>query len=132
MYNPHIHTGHVFLDLGARAGRRRRAASRSSSGRAPATTCRSPDSRPTRPTAAAIWRKLGALAPGIGPSKKLVVLNPNASKRFPMRRLPLDSYADLATQLLDDPDVYVLVTRRRRGEAGRRAHLQARQFAADG
>jgi len=39
-----------------------------------------------------------------------VVLNPNASKRFPMRRLPLDSYADLATQLLDDPDVYVLVT----------------------
>jgi len=109
MYNPHIHTGHVFLDLvhalvappgGIPIVKRPRAGDDLSI----------PGLTTDEATAAAIWRKLGALAPGIGPSKKLVVLNPNASKRFPMRRLPLDSYADLATQLLDDPDVYVLVT----------------------
>jgi ADP-heptose:LPS heptosyltransferase len=57
-----------------------------------------------------VWDVLEELAPGINRAHKLVVLNPNASKRFPMRRLPLDDYARLAGRLLDDPDVYVLVT----------------------
>jgi len=109
MYNPHIHTGHVFLDLvhalvappgGIPIVKRRRAGDDLSI----------PGLTTDAATASALWRKLKALAPGIGPSKKLVVLNPNASKRFPMRMLPLDSYADLARHLLDDPDVYVLVT----------------------
>lgn len=109
MYNPHIHTGHVFLDLvhalvappgGIPIVKRPR---RGDDLSIPALIT-------DEPTAAAIWRKLESLAPGIGPSKKLVVLNPNASKRFPMRRLPLDAYADLAGHLLEDPDVYVLVT----------------------
>ena len=109
MYNPHIHTGHVFLDLvhalvappgGIPIVKRPRAGDDLSI----------PGLTTDASTAAAIWRKLEAHAPGIGPSKKLVVLNPNASKRFPMRRLPLESYADLARHLLEDPDVYVLVT----------------------
>lgn len=109
MYNPHIHTGHVFLDLvhalvappgGIPIVKRRRAGDDLSI----------PGLTTDADTAAAIWRKLAALSPGIGPSNKLVVLNPNASKRFPMRMLPLDSYAELARHLLDDPDVYVLVT----------------------
>jgi ADP-heptose:LPS heptosyltransferase len=109
MYNPHIHTGHVFLDLvhalvappgGIPIVKRRRAGDDLSI----------PELTTDADTAAAIWRKLQALAPGIGPAKKLVVLNPNASKRFPMRMLPLDSYADLARYLLDDPDVYVLIS----------------------
>jgi ADP-heptose:LPS heptosyltransferase len=109
MYNPHIHTGHVFLDLvhalvappgGIPIVKRRRAGDDLSI----------PGLTTDADTAAAIWRKLQALAPGIGPAKKLVVLNPNASKRFPMRMLPLDSYADLARYLLDDPDVYVLIS----------------------
>jgi len=109
MYNPHIHTGHVFLDLvhalvappgGIPIVKRPRAGDDLSI----------PGLTTDEATAATVWRKLAALAPGIGPSKKLVVLNPNASKRFPMRMLPLGSYADLARHLLDDPDVYVLVT----------------------
>jgi ADP-heptose:LPS heptosyltransferase len=109
MYNPHIHTGHVFLDLvhalvappgGIPIVKRPRAGDDLSI----------PGLTTDGATAAAIWRKLETNAPGIGPSKKLVVLNPNASKRFPMRRLPLDSYADLARHLLEDPDVYVLIT----------------------
>src|SRR6186997_300506 len=109
MYNPHIHTGHVFLDLvhalvappgGIPIVKRPRAGDDLSL----------PGLTTDADTAAGIWRKLEARAPGISPSKKLVVLNPNASKRFPMRRLPLDSYGDLARQLLEEPDVFVLIT----------------------
>ena len=57
----------------------------------------------------AIWRKLRAIAPDISPTRKLVVINPNASARFPMRRLPLESFTELARQLLEDPEVFVLI-----------------------
>jgi len=109
MYNPHIHTAHVFLDLvqalvappgGIPIVKRPRAGDDLSI----------PGLVTDESTAAAIWSKLARLAPGISASNKLVVLNPNASKRFPMRQLPLDSYAELARHVLDDPDVYVLVT----------------------
>ncbi len=60
--------------------------------------------------AADIWRKLRAINADIGPARKLVVLNPNASGRFPMRRLPLESFTELARQLLEDPEVYLLIT----------------------
>jgi ADP-heptose:LPS heptosyltransferase len=57
-----------------------------------------------------IWRKLRAIAPDIGPTRKLVVINPNASAKFPMRRLPLESFTRLVRQLLEDPEVFVLIT----------------------
>jgi ADP-heptose:LPS heptosyltransferase len=109
MYNPGIHTGHVFLDLvhalvappgGIPIVKRPRAGDDLSI----------PGLTTDEATASGIWKKLEARAPGIGPSKKVVVLNPNASKRFPMRRLPLESYAELARHLIEDPDVYVLIT----------------------
>src|SRR6187399_529447 len=102
MYNPHIHTAHVFLDLvqalvappgGIPIVKRPRAGDELSI----------PRLVTDETTAAAIWSKLARLAPGISASNKLVVLNPNASKRFPMRQLPLDSYAELARHVLDDP-----------------------------
>jgi len=109
MYNAHIHTGHTFLDLvhalvappgGIPIVKRPRAGDDLSI----------PRLVTDEDTAQTIWRKLAALNPLIEPAKKLVVLNPNASKRFPMRRLPLDAYADLARQLLEEPDVFVLIT----------------------
>jgi ADP-heptose:LPS heptosyltransferase len=60
--------------------------------------------------AAEIWRKLRAFHADIGPTCKLVVLNPNASARFPMRRLPLESFTELARSLLKDPEVFVVIT----------------------
>ena len=60
--------------------------------------------------AAGIWAKLRGIAPDIGPSRKLVMLNPNASARFPLRRMPLESFTELARTLLEDPDVFVLIT----------------------
>jgi ADP-heptose:LPS heptosyltransferase len=109
LYNAHIHTAHAFLDLVE-------ALVAQPGGiplvkRAPANDDLSlPRLVTDDATAQALWSKLGALAPGLDSSKTLVVLNPNASKRFPMRRLPLDSYADLARYLLDDPNVFVLIT----------------------
>jgi ADP-heptose:LPS heptosyltransferase len=38
-----------------------------------------------------------------------VVINPNASARFPMRRAPLETFTELGRRLLEDPDVFVLV-----------------------
>ena len=57
-----------------------------------------------------VFALLTTLNPTIDRSSKIVVLNPNASKRFPMRRLPLEDYARLAVRLLEDPDVYVVMT----------------------
>jgi hypothetical protein len=53
-------------------------------------------------TAAEIWRKLRAIDGDIGPGRKLVVLNPNSSARFPMRRLPLTPSPSRSQ--LEDPD----------------------------
>ncbi len=60
--------------------------------------------------AAAMWRKLRAIHADIGPARKLVVLNPNASDKFPMRRWPLESFTELARRLLEDPEVFLLIT----------------------
>ena len=78
-------------------------------------------------TAAAIWRKLRRARPGSAPSKKLVVLNPNASKRFPMRRLPLDVVRGPRAPAPRGSRRLRAGHRRRRREAGRRAHLLARR-----
>jgi ADP-heptose:LPS heptosyltransferase len=109
LYNAHIHAAHTFLDLVH--------ALNAPAGQVPAVKRPREMDRLTLPkivtdpkTAMQIWSKLARLAPSIDPTKKLVVLNPNASKRFPMRRLPLDAYAELTSRLLDDPDVHVLIT----------------------
>ncbi len=60
--------------------------------------------------AADVWRKLQAIRADIGPTRKLVVLNPNASARFPMRRLPLESFTELARNLLQDPEVFIVIS----------------------
>jgi len=109
LYNAHVHAAQTFLDLvhalDAPAGqvprvKRPRAMD----------PLEVPKIATDANAAAGIWRKLSALHADIGPARKLVVLNPNASDRFPMRRLPLDSFAELARTLLEDPDVFVLIT----------------------
>jgi ADP-heptose:LPS heptosyltransferase len=119
IYNGHVHAAHTFLDLVHALG-------------AP------PDQVPRvkRPTSmdqlevrkittdpaavAEVWRKLRAINPEIGPGCKLVVLNPNASARFPMRRLPLESFTELARRLLEDPEVFLLIM----GVAGEKPDAQ--------
>jgi ADP-heptose:LPS heptosyltransferase len=108
-YNAHIHTAHTFLDLVHALGSPEEQVPRVKRPRA-LDSLDIPKIATDASTAAQIWRKLQAINPDITPGHKLVILNPNASRRFPMRRLPLDSFAELASRLLEDPDVFVLIT----------------------
>jgi ADP-heptose:LPS heptosyltransferase len=108
-YNPHIHAGHTFLDLVHALEQPANQIPRVKRSLA-IDRLEVPKIVTSEATANTIWAKLRGMNPDLTPGRKLVVLNPNASKRFPMRRLPLTSYADLARQLLDDPEVFVLVT----------------------
>ena len=109
IYNAHVHAAHTFLDLvhalDAPAGQVPRVK------RPKAMDCLEVPKITTDAQAAAeIWRKLRALHADVGPARKLVVINPNASDKFPMRRLPLESFAELGRRLLEDPDVFILIT----------------------
>jgi ADP-heptose:LPS heptosyltransferase len=109
LYNAHIHAAHTFLDLvhaiDAPAGQVPRVKRPIAMDRLEV-----PRMTPDEAITAAVWRKLRAMHPDIGPGRRLVVLNPNASARFPMRRLPLESFTELARRLLEDPEVFVLLT----------------------
>jgi ADP-heptose:LPS heptosyltransferase len=109
LHNAHIHAAHTFLDLVH--------ALDAPSGQVPqvkrprAMDCLEVPKIPADPGAAeGIWRKLRAIHADVGPTRKLVVLNPNASDKFPMRRVPLESFTELARRLLEDPEVFVLIT----------------------
>jgi ADP-heptose:LPS heptosyltransferase len=109
LHNPHIHAAHTFLDLVH--------ALDTAPGQVPLVKRSRSMDRLDVPTistdataAAGMWRKLRAFHADIGPARKLVVLNPNASDRFPMRRWPLESFTELARRLLEDPEVFVLIT----------------------
>ena len=108
-YNAHLHAAHTFLDLVHAVGAPAQQVPRVK--RSPASDALDvPTITTDAETRARLWRKLTTVNPEIDASHRLVVMNPNASKRFPMRKLPLDAYADLAEQLLEDPDIHLLVT----------------------
>lgn len=109
LYNSHIHAAHTFLDLVH--------ALESPPDQVPRVKRPRAMDRLDVPkivtdanAAANIWQKLRAINPDIGPARKLVVLNPNASARFPMRRAPLESFTELARRLLEDPELFILIT----------------------
>ena len=119
LHNGHIHAAHTFLDLvhaldapGDQVPRVKRSRTLDCLDVPKITTDASAE--------AAIWGKLRAIHPDIGPARKLVVLNPNASDQFPMRRWPRESFTELGRQLLDDPEVFLLIT----GVAGEKPDAQ--------
>jgi ADP-heptose:LPS heptosyltransferase len=109
LHNGHIHAAHTFLDLvhaldapPNQVPRVKRSWHRD---------CLDvPKISTDEAAAAGIWRTLRGVHPDVGPTRKLVVINPNASDKFPMRRWPLESFTELARTLLEDPDVFVLIT----------------------
>jgi ADP-heptose:LPS heptosyltransferase len=109
LYNPLIHGAHTFLDLvhALQSPPEQVPRVKRPKGSDDLTVPRvMTDAR----TAADVWRLLHTVNADIGPSRKLVVINPNASDQFPLRRLPLESFIELARLLLQDPDVFVLIT----------------------
>lgn len=57
-----------------------------------------------------IWKKLREINPKISRRKKIILLNPNASKLIPIRKWPLHNYIELAKKLLMDKDVFIVIT----------------------
>ena len=108
LYNGQIHAAHTFLDL---VHALEAPADNVPRVKRPKATDRLdvPKVVTDAGAADAIWRKLRAISPDVGPDKKLVVVNPNASAKFPMRRMPIESFTELVRQLLEDPDVFVLI-----------------------
>ena len=109
LFNSHIHTAHTFLDLVHALESPPEYVPRVKRPRTNDSLA-VPKVAADAAAAAGIWHKLEGLAAGIGPGRKLVVINPNASDQFPMRRLPLESFVEIARQLLNDPDVFILIT----------------------
>jgi ADP-heptose:LPS heptosyltransferase len=109
LYNAHIHTAHTFLDLVHALVAAPNQVPRVKRPRA-GDSLEVPRIAADATATARIWRQLEASAPGIGPDRKLVVINPNASDQFPMRRLPMESFVEITRQLLGDPDVFILIT----------------------
>ena len=109
LYNAHVHAAHTFLDLVHALDAPPDQVPRVKRPRA-MDRLNVPKIATDAHAAAEMWRKLRTITADIGPHRKLVVLNPNASARFPMRRLPLEGFTALARTLLEDPEVFVLIT----------------------
>jgi len=109
IYNPHIHTAHSFIAL--------------------VNSLQSPlDEVPMAKFSAAneklevpkvssdkkakedIWRILKKTNPQISEKKKLILINPNASKLISIRKWPLENYAKLVRKIVKDENVFVGIT----------------------
>jgi len=58
----------------------------------------------------AIIKRLQSLNPEINEKKKIILLNPGASKLLPLREWPLQYYKELAKKLLEDKNTFVVIT----------------------
>lgn len=109
IYNPHIHTSQVFLSLVNALG--------ASQAQIPFTKY-ALDSKPlegpkiesSQAEKERIWHILREKNSHVDQTKTIVVVNPNASKLISLRRWPLEYYAQLIQKLLDDHNVYVVLT----------------------
>ncbi|MBI4451025.1 glycosyltransferase family 9 protein [Candidatus Woesearchaeota archaeon] len=61
-------------------------------------------------TKKSVWEKLQATNPSVKKAKRIVLLNPNASKLLLLRKWPLQNYAALAKRLLADKDIFIVIT----------------------
>lgn len=108
MYSPHVHTAAAFLSL-ARAvtapdpdGIACREAISLAEVSAPAY-------KPRPHAVAAVSRRLADS--GVIAGSRIVLINPNSSDLFPLRRWPIESYTELCRRLIQDmPDLKLVIT----------------------
>lgn len=106
IYNPHIHTAHSFVALVNALS-------------APLSEVpmvkfsianeklEVPKIKLDKKSEENIWEKLKKINPSINKNKKLILVNPNASKLIAIRKWPLENYAKLVKKLIADEDVYI-------------------------
>ena len=109
IYNPHIHTSQAFISLVNALG--------TSQEQIPFTKYKI-ESRPlevpnielSQVEKERAWQILREENSQVDQTKTIVVVNPNASKLISLRKWPLEYYALLIQKLLDDHNVYVVIT----------------------
>ena len=109
LYNPHIHTAYSFLALVY--------ALDAPASQVPMVKFSVENAKIDSPNIPCdqgakdrIWGVLKVMNPDVDRTKTIVVVNPNASKLFAMRKWPLENYAKLIKLLLRDQDVFVAIT----------------------
>ncbi|MBI4452001.1 glycosyltransferase family 9 protein [Candidatus Woesearchaeota archaeon] len=108
IYNPHIHTAHSFIALVR--------ALQSPLNEAPMAKYSIledklgvPKIKSDNKAKENIWKKLKEINPDVNEKKKLILVNPNASKLIAIRKWPLENYAKLVKKLIEDKDIYVVI-----------------------
>jgi ADP-heptose:LPS heptosyltransferase len=108
-YNPHIHTAYSYLCLveALNAPKNQIPMVKTPVGKEKLDVAkwRSPQNAIDR-----IWKILKSENPNIDQRKKLIIVNPNASKLISIRKWPLENYAGLVKNLLQDEHVFVVLT----------------------
>ena len=72
--------------------------------------CVVPEFRSDAASQARVRRLLAAEVSRFDPLKRLVLVNPNASKLVSIRKWPIENYAGLVRELVADPGLYVAIT----------------------
>ena len=108
IYNPHIHTAHSFIALVNSL--------QSPLNEVPMAKfsvlnekLEVPKISLNKKSKENIWNKLKEINPDISEKKKLILVNPNASKLISIRKWPLENYAKLVKKLVQDEDAYVAI-----------------------
>ena len=109
LYNPHVHTALSFVSLleALKAPSDQNPMVKTPIGN---ENLEVPKRRSHQKAKANLWKMLKNENPKIDESKKLVIVNPNASKLITIRKWPLENYAGLVRNLLQDKDVFVAIT----------------------
>lgn len=109
LYNPHLHMSHAFMTLVH--------ALQAPAGETPLSKVRIdskdievPKINSSQAALENIWTKLKTKNNDVGTNKKIVLVNPNASQFISIRKWPLDNYLQLIQKLLQDDDVYTVIT----------------------
>ncbi|MEK6943348.1 MAG: glycosyltransferase family 9 protein [Nanoarchaeota archaeon] len=109
IYNPHIHTAHSFIALVSSL--------QSPVNEIPMAKFSISNEKLEVPKIVSdskskqnIWKMLKEINPEISENKKIVLVNPNASKLISIRKWPLENYAKLVKKLVEDKDVYAVIT----------------------
>jgi len=108
IYNPHIHTAHSFIALvnSLHSPLNEMPMAKFSVANEKLEV---PKISLNKKSKENIWNKLKEINPDISEKKKLILVNPNASKLISIRKWPLENYAKLVKKLVQDVDVYVAV-----------------------
>lgn len=109
IYNPHIHTAYSFIAL---VNALHSPLSEVPLAKFPVyrESLEIPKVVPDKKSEQRGWEILKEINPDIDKSKKLVLVNPNASKLISIRKWPLGNYAKLVKKLVQDKNVYVAIT----------------------